>query len=340
MLTVSAPGKVHLIGEHAVVYGEPAILASVGLRTTVRFSPSEDGTIRYRDLFGSDFSCSVEDVIGTAREARDLWESCFRGGDFSRLFSRMKEGKYGNFKKAVIGTVMIESGMDGGLSAEMSSDIPPGAGLGSSASMACCFAAGVPAVLGKRLQRGEVNRIALEMEKLVHGSPSGGDNAACCYGGLIWFEKGKPFPLEKEAPFPLENFVFVYSRKPEKTTGELVQGVRMLPPEVRNPSVGRIGSATREMRSALGSGNFSRIRDLMNSAQQELKRLGVSVHEIDRIHEKVRSIGGAAKGCGSLGGGIVLCYHEDKERLLSLLREMGLEPFEAALGVEGVRVTP
>ena len=52
----------------------------------------------------------------------------------------------------------------------------------------------------------------------------------------------------------------------------------------------------------------------------------------------VKSIGGAAKLCGAGGGGVMLCYHEDKQKLINVIRNLGYKPWETKLGVEGVRV--
>jgi len=56
------------------------------------------------------------------------------------------------------------------------------------------------------------------------------------------------------------------------------------------------------------------------------------------VAKAVKSIGGAAKLCGAGGGGVMLCYHEDREKLITTIRALGLEPWESELGVEGVRV--
>ena len=130
----------------------------------------------------------------------------------------------------------------------------------------------------------------------------------------------------------------VYTKKPEKTTGELVQQVRDLDPKYRDPIIKTIGEATYKMREALQRKDFEAMKKLINVAQENLARLGVSIPEIDELCKEVKTIGGAAKGCGALGGGVVLCYHENKEKLLKVIRSLGYEPWETELAVEGVRV--
>ena len=80
------------------------------------------------------------------------------------------------------------------------------------------------------------------------------------------------------------------------------------------------------------------MKEIINLAQKDLKDLGVSTPEIDGLVKAVQDIGGAAKLCGAGGGGIVLCWHEDKEKLKKAIEDAGFEPWETELGVEGVTV--
>jgi mevalonate kinase len=334
MVKVSVPGKVHLIGEHAVVYGEPAIIAAIGRRIQIDAEKGEKVKVS-----GGDYSIEwdVQGVKESARKAEELWKAGAEKKDFSEIFSFMGGD---NFKKIAIGHVLNKLGIDSGIEMRISGNVPIGAGVGSSASLATAIAKAISEVYEKGLGTEEVNQLAFEIERFKHGAPSGGDNSACCYGGLTWFQKGDPNTIDslaQEIPYKLENFVLVYTKKPEKSTGELVQQVMNMDPAVRDPAVRSIGEATREMREVLKERDFEKMKDLINLAQVNLAKLGVSVPEIDRIHEGVKEIGGAAKGCGAMGGGIVLCYHEDKEMLKNKIRELGFEPWEAELAVEGVK---
>ncbi len=334
MLTVSVPGKVHLIGEHAVVYGEPAILASVGKRIFIH-AEKGDG-IRIED--GKDIlEWSIEGVKDFGKKASQLWEECKEKGNFSDVV-KFTYGK--NFAKAALGFLFNKFGVQEGLNLRIETDLPRGAGLGYSAAYAVGLVKTVSEVFDLELGREKINELAYEIEKFAHGTPSGGDNSTCCFGGLIWFEKGNPpriEPLKKEIPYPLENFVLAYIKPPEKSTGELVQMIGDLDPEFREPRIKAIGKATWEMRKALRESDFQRVKELINLAWKNLSDLGLSIPEADEVIEKIVSLGGAAKLCGACGGGILLAYHEDKERLKEVIKETGYEPWEVKLGVEGVR---
>ncbi len=336
MLKVSAPGKIHLIGEHSVVYGEPAILAAIGRRVYVEVERAEfnkitDKTLDREEMF------SVKDALETADRLDEMWKEGEKKNDFSELFRFFKK----NYLKSVIGKILQVLKIKGGVNLAVSSELFIGSGMGSSAAFEVAATEAISEVYGIELSMEKVNEIAYEIEKFAHGKPSGGDNTACCFGGLLLFRKGKegggPEIMNLEI-HKLEGFVLVHTGKPEKTTGELVQHVKNLTDSFRSKRIVALGYATDKMLEALRKEDMGKVKELMNLAQKKLAELGVSTERIDRIAEKVRKIGGAAKLCGAGGGGIVLCWHEDREKLVSTLKEMGEEPMETELGVKGVRV--
>lgn len=340
MIKTSAPGKVHLIGEHAVVYSEPAIIAAIGNRTYVDISPAKD--ITYQDIAWPDISHTwkVEQVFEITQKTLDLWKEGNEKKDFSKLFSFIKENGYEGYRASVLGLAMKNLGINQGFSITIDSKIPTGAGLGSSASRAVATTKAIAELFEKELSLEEINEIAFQQEKLIHGTPSGGDNSACCFGGLVWFKKDQPKnqikSLKEEIPYKLENFVFVYTGPAQKTTGELVQLVRELDERYRTERIKKIGEMTYEMLDVLRRRNFQRMKEIINQTQKNLAELKVSTEKIDEIAESVQEIGGAAKLCGSGGGGIVLCYHQDKGKLIDLIKNIGYDPWETELAVEGV----
>ena len=340
-IKVSAPGKVHLIGEHAVVYGEPAIIAAIGNRTYVDISPAED--ITYQDVAWPDISHTwkIDQVFKITQKTLDLRNKGNEKKDFSELFSFIKENGYEGYRATVLGLAMKNLGINQGFSVIIDSKIPTGAGLGSSASRAVATTKAIAELFGKELSLEEINDIAFEQEKIIHGTPSGGDNSACCFGGLVWFKKSQPKneikSLKEEIPYQLENFIFVYTGPPQKTTGELVQLARELDEDYRTERTKKIGEMCHEMLNVLKEKNFQRMKEIMNQTQKNLAELKVSTEKIDQIAESVQKIDGAAKLCGAGGGGIVLCYHEDKNKLIDLIKSIGYDPWESELAVEGVK---
>ncbi|MBI2971354.1 MAG: mevalonate kinase [Candidatus Aenigmarchaeota archaeon] len=338
MARASAPGKCILTGEHAVVYGEPAIIAAVGRRTAVSVEPLEG--FAYSDSrFRGTVRFTVEDAIYAVETARHLWDEGVVTSDFSALFAFIKADGYGNYRKAVVGALAQKFSLEYGADIRITSDIPAGAGLGSSASLAVALTKAMASFQGVKLDLAAINAIAFELEQLIHGTPSGGDNTTACYGGLIWFQKRQHNVIEPlSTPHTLDHFGLVYTGPPEKTTGELVQHVRNLDEAYRSQRVREIGKLVHMMKEALGTKDSRLVKDVINKNQLLLKELGVSIPEIDEIHEAVKRIGGAAKLCGAGGGGIVLCCHEDKAKLAAAVHKLGYELWDAELGAEGVRI--
>jgi mevalonate kinase len=339
MIKVSAPGKVHLIGEHAIVYGEPSILAAIGKRVFIEVEKSDKMKIHFKYDSGShEDEASVEYVKAIGKEAKRLYEEGLKTGDFSRIFELGKGNKFGWVS---IGYLMNKLGIDSGISVKIDQQIPLGSGLGSSSAYNVAIAFALSKLFEKDDSFETINQMAFELEQFKHGTPSGGDNSTSAFGGLVWFQKGDPNiikSLKEEIPHELENFVLAYIKKPEKTTGELVSQVRSLEENFRNERMAAIGKATLEMKEALKQKNTKKISEMMNLAWKNLSELGLSVPEADGVISKIKEAGGAAKLCGACGGGIMLAYHEDKDKLKNIIMESGFEPWETELGTEGVKV--
>jgi mevalonate kinase len=273
---------------------------------------------------------------------KELWKLGSETKDFTPLFNTIKADRWSSYRKAAIGHVLEKLGVKEGVTLRISSDIPTGAGVGSSSALAACLVAGIAELYGKALSRENINGIAFELEKFVHGTPSGGDNTTCCFGGLVWFQKSQPqnvvIPLKDEIPTMPRGFVLLNTKAQKTSTGELVQHVRNLDAAYREPRVKEIGQMTYEMKTILKNKNIARMKEIINRDQQLLAELGVSTQEIDNIAAAVRRAGGAAKLCGAGGGGVMLCWHEDVERLKRIISDLGCEPWEVELGVEGVRI--
>ncbi len=338
MVTVSVPGKVHLIGEHAVVYGKPAIIAAVDRRVTINVEPADRVQITDHQM-DSELDWSVDECLIAGRRADKLWESGKDAGNFTELFQFTKGDA---FKRAAIGTFMNELGVSNGCALTIDSSIPLGSGLGSSSALSVALAAAVAEINGQSVPREEINRLAYLAERYKHGHPSGGDNTACCYGGLVWFRKDTPEnvirSLKEEVPYSLEDFVLVYIKEPERTTGELVAHVRGLDPGVRDPLMDDISEATHKMRTALKERDVRSVAGLIDRAWDNLAGLGLSVPEADELISRIRAAGGAAKLCGACGGGIMLAHSSDRARLDKVIKDAGYEPWKTDLGVEGLKI--
>ncbi len=335
MVNVSAPGKCIIIGEHAVVYGEPAIIAAIDKRCFIDATKNADLVVRTPE---AESIYDINEVTYFVNDLRNLWHKCADKKDFSELFETMKEDPF-NVVKSAVGEVLLNLNIDTGAQIEITTELPVGMGLGSSAAFAAATVKSMSVLYNKNLSTEEINDITYSIEKYMHGTPSGGDNTACCYGGLVWFQKTMQGNIIKNlAAQNLENFFLVYTKKPEKTTGEIVQQVRNLKEDYRQPRISKIGKTAYEMADALVNNDAEKIKECINTAQKNLSELGVSTQEIDEICNSVKSIGGAGKLSGAGGGGVVLCYHNDKLKLMKTISDLGFSVKETILGDEGVRV--
>jgi mevalonate kinase len=353
-LAVSAPGKLILMGEHAVVYGRPALVAAIDLRLKVRLSRADPHCV-ILDLpaLGHSEHLSWKEVRAYAAAARERWSGYARvsAGAGSASFQEMRGEDPAHVVKAALGeAVGLLGEPDEGLSLRVDSDLPLGSGFGSSAATAVAVLAGTFSWLGAPLDLEQIERLALEVERRQHGHPSGVDGATILRGGVLWARRGS-IGLETEpvrARSPWLSRLRVYDTgMPAEATGAVVAAVRGRREE--NPGrieavLDRIEAATVAFRAELEREEEDRDRPLhlIREAQACLEELGVVPGEVCAAVRQIEGAGGAAKisGAGSLAGpgaGSLLVYHPDPGRLhgCAMLKSF---PFHAVhLGAPGFR---
>jgi len=314
----SSPGKIHLIGEHAVVYGKPAILAAIDRRVFCSVFPSK-GIRIFSQGFGSLYS-KPKDCIDFACLLTKLHEC----GEFKRLFAEVRRSPSASLK-ALAGKAMLELGTEDGFTCKIKTQITPNSGLGSSAAVSLSFVN----ALSHNASGKKVRDASLEIEKLFHGRPSGADTAVCQRGGMVWFENRRVTGLK----FVKRKALLVKTKR-ESTTGELVSMVRKIDRRKREPIMDEIASFAKEMRGAVAKNGNGKIMDIFNCVQSDLRALGISTEKTDSICSIVRSNGGGAKISGAGGGGNVICVHDN----LRLLRKKlsGYDTEIVSLGERGL----
>ncbi|MBI3559700.1 hypothetical protein HY087_01050, partial [Candidatus Gottesmanbacteria bacterium] len=193
---VSVPGKVHLMGEHAVVHGKPALLAAINLRLRVTVETLSLSSPRTRGS-SENFLIESDEPSDYIRHAIDVVKR--------------------EYKLALLPPMKIT----------VTSDIPSGYHLGSSAAIAVGTVSALTYFLKKVWNPSAINQIAYEIEKKMHGNPSGGDNTTVTIGGFIWFRKELEFlksiwQLPFKLPKNLDHFFLINTGRPKETTGEMV----------------------------------------------------------------------------------------------------------------------
>ena len=349
-LTVSAPGKLILMGEHAVVYGRPALVAAIDLRLRVRLSRADSVELDLPALNHSEH-LSWGEIRAYAAAARERWSEYNLHPD-SAGFREMRGEDPAHVVKAALGeAVGLLGEPDEGLSLRVDSDLPVGSGFGSSAATAVAVLAGMFAWSGTPVDLGQVERLALEVERRQHGHPSGVDGATILRGGVLWARKQPSGWLETEpvcARSPLLAHLRVYDTgMPAEATGAVVaavRGRREEDPGRIEAVLDRIEAATVAFRAELEREEEDRDRalHLIREAQACLEELGVVPGEICAAVRQIEMSGGAAKisGAGSLAGpgaGSLLVYHPDPGRLRDCAMLKSYPFYAVHLGAPGFR---
>ncbi|MES1242937.1 MAG: mevalonate kinase [Acidobacteriota bacterium] len=352
MTSVSAPGKLILMGEHAVVYGRPALVAAIDLRLAVRLSGSGEAGVRL-DLPGLGVSEQISwaEVRGYARSARDRWDD-YSAQPGPESFHEMRGEDPAHVVKAALGEAVEALGEPGGgLELRVDSELPLGSGFGSSAATAVAVVAGFFAWRSAKPDPETVERLALEVERRQHGHPSGVDGATILRGGVLRARKRAAGGLEIE-PVRVRSSLLgrlqVYDTgMPPEATGAVVAAVRRR--RERDPGwfeevLDRIEAATAAFQVELEREGEDRDRalHLIRAAQSCLEEIGVVPEAVREAVRQIEGEGGAAKvsGAGSIAGpgaGSLLVYHPDPGRLraCAALRTF---PYHAVhLGASGFR---
>lgn len=273
-----APGKVLLFGEHSVVYGHPAIATAIGPGITAVARPGEL-------------------KLGCAD-----WKLDACPADDSRV------------GRAI--AALVESLPFGGGTLELSATVPPGAGLGSSASMAVACARALADLHGASLTAEQLDAAAFASERVFHGTPSGLDHAAVIHGGLVVFQRttegSTTHPIARCAPLEL-----VIARVEDGAdTGEMVASVAEQRRRLGALAIGlheQIGAVAEAAQVALADADDRRVGELMNINHALLGAIGVSTSELDRACSIARDAGAA--GCkltGAGGGGSIVALAPGK----------------------------
>ncbi len=305
--TATAPGKIILFGEHAVVYGRPAIAAPLDqVRAT---AVVEGGTAK-----------------GVRLLAPDLGQAYF--------LSEAKEDD--PFARAVL-LVVEEAGLSHlpNLTITVHSTIPIASGLGSGAAMAAAVIRALASYLGlaELATDEQVLSLTYQVEKLLHGTPSGIDNTVVAFGRPVYFVRREPnnqietFSVAK----PLR--ILVADTGIVSMTRDVVGDVRrrwLADPNYYEglfDGCGRIADAARQ---AIEKGEVAQLGKLMAENQAYLRQMTVSSPALERLIEAAGSAGAlGAKLSGAGRGG----------NMIALVTKKGEVGVREALLKTGARAT-
>ena len=328
MTVSSAPGKVYLFGEHAVVYGEPAVPCAIERRATVTAEPRDDDHVRVE---ASDLSLDgfTVEYAGSTDDRPDV-----------DVPASLVEAAMGYVDAAVEQARDAADAPDAGFDITVESSIPLGAGLGSSAAVTVAGIDAATRALGTRLSAEEIADRAYRAEAAVQdGQASRADTFCSAVGGAVRVEGDDC----RAGDTPNLPFVVGFDGG-AGGTGELVAGVRALKSEYgfAEDTVAAIGDIVRTGEQSLDSEDedaLAEIGRLMNFNHGLLEALGVSSRSLDSMVWAAREAGAyGAKLTGAGGGGCIVALDPTPETLTALRFTPGCEEaFRAELATDGVR---
>ena len=306
-------GKAILFNEHFVVYGVPAIVSAIGNYTVAK--------VEYIDTSG--------------------WKI----KDERKATPKYKDDKLDQQKESI--NLMIKKmGLDlsqKGVEITLNGNLYAASGIGASAASCVSIARALSEHFNLNLSDEEINDIGYEGEKGYHGTPSGIDNTASTFGGLIWFEKGEANVIDRiEIQNPIE-IVMGNTGKVADTT-KAVAGVkerREKNPEGYQKIFDRSENIAYLAKDALQDEDYRELGKLMDENHKLLQQIEVSSRELDFLVKLARSQGalGAKLTGGGLGGNMIALTpgRDLQEKVATAIEKEGFQTVKTIIGASRKR---
>lgn len=309
----SAPGKIILFGEHFVVYGIKAILATIDKRVTVTSEKTNEPYI-------SIISSLASEKIPTS-------------GDITEVNKAVKPFFY------LATRAIKEYNHHGGINIKIESEIPSGVGLGSSS--ACCVAAAASIMgLFSKLNKEEILGLAIEAEKTIFKNTSGADCTVCTFGGIIIYDKETGFSNLDSKP-DLE-FVITNS-KMTHSTEKVVAKVKKF--KEKNPAkfsslCNKVEELIKRVNLEIQKNEHIAIGKSMKENQEYLEIIGVSNEKLQNMISLANKTSFGSKLTGAGGGGCIISLVDKNNSDLTIkeLEREYHECFKTKIDFNGVQV--
>lgn len=316
-----SPAKVILFGEHFVVHGSYAIASSI-----------------------NECFATVEIID------KDDWGTASDYSKVNIFYNKEKVKEGGTLYNAVL-IMLNEFNIKKNMKINVTSNIK-GSGLGSSASFCVAFAREINKKFNLGLNENKINELAYAGETAFHGTPSGIDNTACCFGSIIQFRKNisskkdiqdiqasmNGANIQKIALKDKINLIVVYTDK-SSSTKEMVERVNAFKnnhEERFTHMIKEVNTIIDDAKYAMQIGAVVELGRLMFQNQKLLEEVGVSTPEIKGILNIAinnGALGGKLTGGGG-GGSVILLYDKDtpKDNIITSLEKAGYSCFTTRIG--------
>lgn len=320
----SAPGKLMLLGEHAVVYGHACLVTAVNLRMRVALAPRSDDTVRIQSATLSEpFAAPVAGLRGPVQEVPEAVR--FVVGALQQFWD--------------------ETGTRTGFDIETASQFTHAYGLGSSAAVTVATLQALAGATDHALAPADIFRLGYAAVLDVQsGIGSGFDVAAVTYGGTLYYagRGAEIVPLTGE-PLPL---VVGYSGSKAQTTALVrqVAKLRQENPEAMDASMQHVHDLMKEAEEAILCKDYARLGKMLDVNQAWLDALSVSTPALDTLIHTARQAGAYGAKLSGAGGGdcmIALVNAQTRPQVELAITQAGV-PGAEVLSVEtsapGVRL--
>lgn len=298
MSKASAPGKIILFGEHAVVYGQPALAVPV---TQV------EAEVRIDKIFSSGIRINAPNI--------QLNEKLDALAPTHPLAATVRNTLHALEVDSLSNVAIL-----------IRSSIPVASGLGSGAAVSVAIIRALAKQLKKTLTDEQVSALAFETEKLYHGTPSGIDNSVVTYAKPVYFVKNQPIEvLRVKYPFT----IVIGDTGIPASTKESVRDVRIQHhkrPDRYETLFATIGSIANTARQLIEGGMPESLGPLMDENHAMLRSMKVSSPELDHLAEAAREGGalGAKMSGGGRGGNMIALAQASKAGAVArALKEAG-----------------
>ena len=301
MITVSAPGKLMLLGEHAVVYGQPCLVTAINRRLTVSMEQRDDGKV---------------DI-----EAPDVSDTRF-------------------VEEAIIAGCAAWGIMHHGLSIKTKSELGM-YGFGSSAAVTVATLQALATLFQKTIQKKDLFTVAKHVVVNVQGVGSGFDVAASVWGGTVYFSEGGNVieSLEVDAVPIIVGYTGTKADTVSLVTDVAKKKAQY--PEKVERIFQAIGTLVTQAKDVIVKKDWERLGTLFTFNQEYLRDLGVSTQRLEDLISAAKAAGALGAKLSGAGGGdcmVGIVTRDKRDATRKAIEQVGGQNLDVKTGAEGVRI--